>query len=138
VTEDEDIAMIRAAFTAWERLDMDGFFDLLHPEIEWHPPLYAPRPGPHHGHEEVRKGLAAYFGSFERFTPELEGIKPAGSPNTYLAQVATDTKTRESGIEARIHVFHLIRVRDEKLASLRVFTDRAEAMAAANLPADED
>jgi ketosteroid isomerase-like protein len=134
VAQDEDMAMIHSAFAAWKRLDMDGFFELVHPQIEWHPPLYAPRPGPHHGHDEVRKGLAAYFRSFERFTPELEWIKPAGTPNTYLAQVATDTKTRDSGIEARIHVFHLIRVRDDKLASLRVFTDRAEALAAANLP----
>lgn len=128
--------MIRAAFEAWARLDMDGFFELVHPEIEWHPPVYAPRPGPHHGHEEVRKGLAAYFKSFERFTPELEWIKAVDTPGTYLAQVATDTKTRESGIEAHIHVFHLIEVRDGKLASLRVYTDRAEALAAAGLADD--
>lgn len=127
------MALIRAAFEAWSRLDMDGFFDMVHPEIEWHPPLYAPRPGPHKGHEEVRKGLAAYFRSFERFTPELEWIKPAGEPRSYLAQVVTDTKSRESGIEANIHVFHLIAVRDDKLASLRVFTDSAEAFAAAGL-----
>lgn len=128
--------MIRSAFAAWAKLDMDGFFDVVHPEIEWHPPLYAPRPGPHHGHEEVRKGLAAYFRSFERFTPELEWVKPAAEPHTYLAQVVTDTKSRESGLETRIHVFHLIGIRDDKLASLRVYTDRAEALAAAGL-ADE-
>jgi ketosteroid isomerase-like protein len=136
MTSDEDMAMIRAAFEAWARLDMDGFFELVHPEIEWHPPLYAPRPGPHKGHEEVRRGLAAYFRSFERFTPELEWIKPAGERDTYLAQVVTDTKSRESGIETNIHVFHLIAVRDDKLASLRVFTDRAEALAAAGLTDD--
>jgi len=131
--EDKDIAMIRAAFEAWSRLDMDGFFELVHPEIEWHPPLYAPRPGPHHGHEEVRKGLAAYFRSFERFTPSLEWVKPAAEPRTYLAEVLTDTKSRESGIEAEIHVFHLISIRDDKLAVLRVFTDRAEALSVAGV-----
>jgi ketosteroid isomerase-like protein len=136
MTSDEDMAMIRAAFDAWARLDMDGFFELVHPEIEWHPPLYAPRPGPHRGKEEVQKGLAAYFRSFERFTPKLEWIKPAAEPATYLAQVSTDTKSRDSGIEAEINVFHLIGVRDEKLASLRVFTDRAEALAEAGIAGD--
>jgi ketosteroid isomerase-like protein len=136
MTSDEDMAMIRAAFDAWARLDMDGFFELVHPEIEWHPPLYAPRPGPHRGHEEVRTGLAAYFRSFERFTPELEWIRPAGEPGTYLAKVVTDTKSRESGIEADIDVFHLIGVRDDKLSNLRVFTDRAEAFATAGIADD--
>ena len=136
MSEESDIAMIRAAFEAWSRLDMDGFFDLVHPEIEWHPPSYAPRPGPHHGHEEVRKGLAAYFRSFERFTPEIQWIKPAGEPETYLAEIATDTKSRASGIEASINVFHLIGIRDGKLGSLRVFTDEAEALAVAGIPDD--
>jgi ketosteroid isomerase-like protein len=134
--QDEDIAMIRAAFEAWSRLDMNGFFELVHPDIEWHPPLYAPRPGPHRGHEEVRKGLAAYFRSFERFTPALEWVKPAAEPSTYLCEVVTDTKSRESGLETDIHVFHLIGIRDGKLASLRVYTDRAEAYAVAGLPDD--
>lgn len=125
--------MIREAFGAWSRLDMDGFFELVHPEIEWHPPMYAPRPGPHHGHEEVRKGLAAYFRSFERFTPALEWVKPAAEERTYLCEVLTDTKSRESGIEAEIHVFHLITIRDDKLATLRVFMERAEALAAAGI-----
>jgi ketosteroid isomerase-like protein len=133
VGENKDIAMIRDAFEAWERLDMDGFFDMVHPDIEWHPPSYAPRPGPHHGVEEVRKGLAAYFRSFERFTPRLEWIKAAAGDRTYLARVSTDTKSRESGIEADIDVFHLISVRDDKLASLHVFLERDEALAAAGL-----
>jgi hypothetical protein len=81
----------------------------------------------------VRKGLAAYFRSFERFTPKLEWIKPAAGERTYLAEVSTDTKTRESGIESEIHVFHLIGIRDDKLASLHVYLERAEAHAAAGL-----
>ena len=60
-------------------------------------------------------------------------MKPAAGERTYLCEVLTDTKSRESGIEAEIHVFHLITIRDDKLATLRVFMERAEALAAAGI-----
>ena len=125
--------LIGSAFELWASGDVDGFFDLVHPEIEWTPPAYAPEPGPHVGHDAVRHGLAAYFEGFEEFRPEPRSIRPAAEAGAYLAEVETHTKGKGSGLESKLHVFHLIGVRDGKLASLRVFTDREEALEAAGL-----
>lgn len=130
---DEDIALIRTAFETWDRGDVDGFFTLLHAEVEWQPPPYSPEPGPHRGHEEVRKGIAAYFEGFEEFRPQIRRIRQASEPGRYLADVTTHTKGKGSGLEWDIDVFHLITVRDGKLAGLTVFTDEAEALEAAGL-----
>jgi ketosteroid isomerase-like protein len=134
MSEEQDIALIRTAFETWDRGDEDAFFELVHPEVEWRPPSYAPEPGPHSGLAEVRKGIAAYFEGFEEFSPRLTDIRPASEPGTYLADVSTHTKGKGSGLEFDIDVFHLITVRDGKLAGLSVFTDEAEALEAAGLP----
>jgi ketosteroid isomerase-like protein len=133
---DEDIALIRTAFETWDRGDVDGFFELVHPEVEWVPPSYAPEPGPHRGHAEVRRGIAAYFEGFEEFRPRLGNVRAASEPGTYLAEVSAHTKGKGSGLEWDIDVFHLITVRDGKLAGLAVFTDKAEALEAAGLSED--
>lgn len=130
---EEDIALIRRAFETWDRGDVEAFFELVHPEVEWHPPSYAPEPGPHRGHEEVKRGIAAYFEGFEEFRPRAGEIRPASEPGTYLAEVSTHTKGKGSGLEWDIDVWHLIGIRDGKLASLRVITDRKEALEAAGL-----
>jgi len=134
MSQDDDIALIRTAFETWDRGDIDGFFELIHPEVEWRPPSYAPEPGPHRGHEAVKKGIAAYFEGFEEFRPVPRDIRPASEPGTYLAEVSTHTKGKGSGLEFDIDVFHLITVREGKLAGLSVFTDEAEALEAAGLP----
>jgi ketosteroid isomerase-like protein len=133
MSADEDIALIRAAYATWDRGDVEGFFALIHPEVEWHPPSYAPEPGPHRGTDEVRRSLEAYLESFEQFKPQPSHIRPAAEPGRYLVDVTTHTKGRGSGLEVDIDVFHLITVRDGKLAGLSVFTDEAEALEAAGL-----
>jgi ketosteroid isomerase-like protein len=133
MTVDEDIELIRTAFDTWNRGDIEGFFELIHSQVEWQPPSYAPEPGPHRGHDAVRRGIAAYFEGFEEFSPRVGEIREAARPGEYLADVSTHTKGKGSGIEWDLEVSHLITVRDGKLAGLRVFTDRGEALEAAGL-----
>lgn len=131
--EAEDIALIRSGYELWGRGEFDQALKLMHPEVEWFPPSYAPEPGPHRGRDAVRRGIDAYFQGFAEFRPEIAEIGPAARPGTYLAEVQTYTKGKTSGIESTIDVLHLIEMRDGKIARLQVFTDRAEALEAAGL-----
>jgi len=133
MSQDDDIALIRSGYELWGRGEFEQALALMHPEVEWIPPAYAPEPGPHRGHDAVRRGIDAYFQGFAEFRPEIAEIRPTDRPGTYLAEVQTYTKGRTSGIESTIDVLHLIEVRDGKIARLQVFTDRDEALEASGL-----
>ncbi len=129
----DDIALIRRAYELWAAGDLDAFFDLVHPEVEWVPPADALERGPFRGEAEVRQGIAAYLESFERFLPEPREILPGTAKGDYLVWADVHTRGRMSGAEVTISVGHLIHVRDGKLARLEIIPNRREAMAAAGL-----
>ena len=121
---------MRRAYGAWAATGsvdslIDGFMD---PEIEWITAPHAPEPGPHFGHEAVRRALAAYLDSFEVFTPEVERILETPRADELLVLATTHTRGRGSGAEVSMPVAHLVRVRDGLIVRFQVFVDREQAI----------
>ena len=100
----------------------------MDPEIEWITAAHAPEPGPHHGHDAIRRAIGAYLDSFDVFTPEVERILETQRPDELLVLATTHTRGKGSGAEVSVPVAHLVRVRDGLIVRFQVFVDRELAI----------
>ena len=125
----EDVELIRRAYETWARSgELESLIAFLDPEIEWLTAPYAPEPGPHHGHDAIRRAIGAYLDSFDVFQPEAERILATRRSDEYLVVATTHTRGKGSGAEVSVPVAHLIRLRGDKIVRLQVFTDREQAI----------
>jgi ketosteroid isomerase-like protein len=127
--EGEGPELIRRAYGAWaESGELETLIGFLDPEIEWRTAPNAPEPGPHHGHDAIRRAIGAYLDSFEVFRPEVERILATRRPDEFLVIATTHTRGKGSGAEVSVPVAHLIRLRDGRIVRFQVFTDRRRAI----------
>ena len=138
MSRDQELATIQHAYVLWAQEDFEGLLALATPDIEWIPPSYTLEPGPHHGPEEVRRGIEAYFEDFEEFVPEPQEIVDGSRPGEYLVMVRTRARGRGSGAAVTIEVAHLITFREGRVSRVEIFTDRAQGLAAAGLESHVD
>jgi ketosteroid isomerase-like protein len=125
----EGAELIRRAYETWARSsELESLIAFLDPEIEWLTAPHAPEPGPHHGHDAIRRAIGAYLDSFEVFRPEAERILATRRADEYLVIATTHTRGKGSGAEVSVPVAHLIRLRGDRIVRFQVFTDREQAI----------
>jgi ketosteroid isomerase-like protein len=129
----ENVAIVERAYATWAERGLEGLREVMHEDVEWHPPPQAPEPGPFRGAEEILRAATAYMESFGEFRPVPEEIVPAAAPDTVLVLATLTTVGRESGAEFTMPVGHLITVRDGRIIRFRVIPDQSEARVAAGL-----
>ncbi len=103
--------------------------EFVDPEVEWVSAPHAPDPGPHHGHDAVRRALGDYFDSFDVFRPEADQVLATRRDDELLVLATTHVRGKGSGAEVSIEVAHLIRVEGDRIVRMQVFTDREAAIA---------
>jgi ketosteroid isomerase-like protein len=122
--------LIRLAYAAYSRGEVDAVLDLMHPDVEWHPPPTSVDPHPLQGREAVRDYLAPDF--FEDQTAEPIEVIEEGDRIMVVARVRA--RGRESGVEIDGTAFHLWTVADGRAARFAAFVDREQAFAAFKEP----
>jgi ketosteroid isomerase-like protein len=129
---EENVELVRTLLSAFDRADYEAALEALDPEIEWHVP-----PGITIGHEvyrgrdEVQRGFAEWLGAWDthRFVPE-EMLDHGDHVVVGGMQIA---RGRGSGVEVRLPTFHVFTLRDGKVTRHRSYSDRAEALEAAEV-----
>jgi ketosteroid isomerase-like protein len=130
---DEPAEIVRRAYEAWNGGDMDAFFEVMAPDVEWWPSEQSPEPGPFRGRDELGGFMRSYFDSFDEIRFELEDVVPGGERDQVLVVLVLHTRGKGSGVEVDIRIGHLLIVRDGMVARGRVYTIPDEAREAAGL-----
>jgi ketosteroid isomerase-like protein len=129
----ENVDAIRASYQAFNRRDLDAFFEFYDPDIVWEQDERFVEPGTHYGHAGVRRVFDSIFESFEDFQVEVEEIFDLGDQVLSILRIAGTAKL--TGMELATPGGHLFWLRDGKIVKLKLFVDPAEAREAAGLGA---
>lgn len=128
-----DADIVRRVFEAFERRDTDAVVELCADDVEFWLPVtagLADVEGPYRGHAGVRR----YFEDVERVWGALEigpqEFRPVGD-----CIVVSGTVTTRRSLTMYSSAGWLWRVRKGKVASCRLYSNAAEAMAVAKLTA---
>lgn len=119
--------------TAWEQFLSTGEIPrhLIHDDVEVHWSQDIPDTRIYHGPEGLAKALTEWQESWEETEYEFFETREAGD---HVLLGFRETGHGRSGIKVEKEWFQIYSFRDGKLAMLREFTDRAEALEAAGLP----
>jgi ketosteroid isomerase-like protein len=130
VSESELVQVIRGAYGAYSRGEVDAVLDLLHTDVEWHPPPSSLEPHPLRGRDAAREYLAPNF--FESQMAEPLEVLEEGDRILVVARV--QARGRESGVEIDQTAFHLWTVADGRAVRFQAYVDRDEALSAFRAP----
>jgi ketosteroid isomerase-like protein len=131
VTEQE-LELVRQGYQLWNRGDFEGVAKLCFAEdLVWQNSPEWPGPRTYRGQEEVIAFLRDEVASvIELGDIEIESLDVYGD-EVVIRMLA---RTRGAGSEldiGKIPIFHVARIRDGRVARVRVYLDHAEAVAAA-------
>jgi ketosteroid isomerase-like protein len=120
---------IRAAYSAWNRDDVEAFLATLHPDIEIQPVLGRTVQGDvYQGHEGARRWIAEAKGEWVDFEATVPEVVDRGE--RLLTVVRVNARGRVSGALIQGEIFHIGTMRDGLIVKIEGFTDRDAAMRA--------
>ena len=102
MAESERVALLRAAYDAFNRGEVEPFLELLDEDVQWLPPSTSLEPRRLRGRDSVRRYLAPDI--FEQHTAEPLEIEEVG--DRILVTVRVTARGRESGVELDQTGFH--------------------------------
>lgn len=122
-----NLDVVRAWYEAEKRGDLNAFYTLFAPEIEFDlAEGYSPA-GAYVGHKNVIEGMMpAFFGFYTSYSSEPEEFFDAGDTIVVLGHYQGHTK--ETNRELKAAFAHIWSVRDGKIARIRQYTDTATQM----------
>ena len=127
----ENVEIVRAAFDAYFRGDMESVLRLMDPEIVVMQPPEVPDGTTLHGHAGVMEAIAAWPEQWDDYQLEIVQIVDAGD------HVAVRTHQRGrgkgSGVEVEDEIWFVLGFRDERIAEWRMFADERDALEAAGI-----
>lgn len=128
----ENVELVRRGYDAFNRGDIEGALEILHPDVEWSTYLVpGPGGGTYRGHEGVRELWDDARNIFGDFRNDPERLMEAG--DKVVAFITVRGRGKASGIDVKARIAHVMTLRDGKVASVQSFEDRDEALKAAGL-----
>lgn len=124
MTSSPNVELVKDAYAAFDRGDIDAVVDAMHPAIAWHEAEHSPwyASGGHHGPTAVLANVFAHIPEqFEQFGVDPQTFHDAGQTviveGRYRAKAATSTGSLDA------EVCHVWTIRDGKLAEFHQYTD---------------
>jgi ketosteroid isomerase-like protein len=128
-----NVEIVRSAFLALADRGFDGLAEFLHPEISWRAMEGAPDDvGEMQGMEAARHYVEDWFETFDDFTTIPEELLDAGEDRV-VGVLHVSGCAKLSGITTELRYAALYTLRDDKIARIREYGDREEALEAAGL-----
>jgi uncharacterized protein len=132
----DNVELVRRGYDAFNRGEVEASLSIMHPEIEWHTYIVpGPGGGTYHGHDGVRElwsDARKIFGEFKNIPEQM-----FDGGDRVVAFVRVEGVGRESGVPVQARIAHLYTFRDGKVACVESFEDRAEALRAAGIEAEQ-
>jgi ketosteroid isomerase-like protein len=131
--EDSNVEIVRRAYAAWAKRDMDAAAEAWHPDIEWDlthwdevPPGTRARGAPH-----VMALIAQWMATWRTYEITVDSYEAAG--DHVLLMVRRRARERETGASADRAAPQLWTFRDGQVVRIASYTDVDEARRAAGL-----
>ncbi len=125
----QNMAIARRTFEAFNRRDMTAFLDLLDPDVEWVPILAVLEGRVYRGHKDVRRWVEDLDSDWEFFEVYHEEVRDFG--DRVLIFGHWHARGRASGVESEQPGVWLYKIKGGKVVLMHTFTDRDEALEAA-------
>ena len=125
--------LVRAAWDAWARGDLNAVFETYHPEVEWDTTHFEgwPETGVYRGHHEVRRFFDEWLATWDSYEVRVDEIRAVGD------RVLVLYRQRGVGREGRVPMefggAQVISLRDGKIAVIDNYSDRSRALQAVGL-----
>jgi len=129
----EDVEIIRAAWNAWLRGDLEALFRTFAPDVVWDTSHFHDWPeASYHGTEGVRRFLTEWLEVWDEYEVNVEEIL-AISDGRVLTLLRQRGRGRSSGAAMDLRMAQIATLRDGKVVRLENYEDRDEALEAAGL-----
>jgi uncharacterized protein len=127
----ESVEIVRDAFAAFNRGDIDAFLEHWTPDIDYRAVEGAPDDhGPVQGKEALRAHFQDWIDTFGNFRQEPVEIIDAGD-HSVIAVIRISGRAKLSGVETDLIYVALYTLRDGKVARGREYWTKEEALQAA-------
>ena len=129
----ENVELLRPAYAAVSRGDVDEVLQVCDPDIECQLPEGGLNTGTLRGHQAVREFLEGYIESFDSFRMEPDEFIDAG--HRVLVFLRVLGRGRGSGVDVEVRPAHVWTMRGGKAVRLEAFSEqsRGAALEAAGL-----
>ena len=118
--------LIQNGFEAIAESDIPALLELMHPEIEWHPPRQGTLDETYEGHDGVTKLFENLFEAWERIGHEPTKLVEGTDDAVVITHV--NLRAKMSGLEIDELWAYYVQVRDGKFYRVRMYTDPEEAL----------
>jgi ketosteroid isomerase-like protein len=126
MTDPRILEIVHSSYAAYSRGDVDAVVELMHPDVDWHPPPTSVDPQPIRGREAVREYLVPNF--FE--TQRAEPVEVTVEGNRVLVEAHVQARGAGSGVEIAGMAWHLYEFEGERVVRFKAYVDRDEALEA--------
>jgi uncharacterized protein len=124
-----DVELVRVIIAALNRGDVDGMLAQMHPDFAWTPLEASPVARVYQGHEDVRRYVEDWLGTFEDLRIDVEDLTGVG--DRVVAGVHGHGRGRASGLQLDTRFCQVWTVRSGTAISMEEYSSRAEALARA-------
>ena len=129
----ENVEVVKSAFDAFERGDMDGVLAVCDEEIVIVQAAELPGGPPRQeGHEGVLEAFAIWPGYWDDFWIQIVRTRDLG--DQVLVTTDQGGRSKETGIDVTAQFTFLFTLRDAKVTEWRIFVRESEALEAAQAP----
>jgi ketosteroid isomerase-like protein len=130
---EESVEIVRSAFAAYQRGDMEGLLRHCDEDIVITQPAELPgAPTEQRGHRGVREAMSVWPEQWDDYRIEVLKIAPAPGGKVLSTQ-RTFGRGKQSGIEVEMDFSFVFTVRDGKITEWRLFVQEDQALEAAGL-----
>ena len=127
----ENVEIVRAAFDAYFRGDMESVLRLMDPEIVVMQPPEVPDGRTLHGHAGVMEAIAAWPEQWDDYQLEIVQIVDAG--DNVVVRTHQRGRGKGSGVEVEDEIWFVAGFRNGRIADWRMFGAESDALEAAGL-----
>jgi ketosteroid isomerase-like protein len=128
-----NVEIVRDSLKALADGGLDALAEFWNPDINWRAIEGAPDDvGEMHGRDAARRYVQDWFDTFDNFTVVAEELLDAGDDRVVAVQHLIG-RARQSGVETELRYAVVYTLHEGKIARVREYRDRAEALEAAGL-----
>jgi ketosteroid isomerase-like protein len=132
VSEDGNVELLRTAYDAFERRDLEAVSQSQDPEIEWQTSVEDPDAATHRGRAAVRRYFEGYLETFPGLRAALEECVEAPGDRV-LATIRYTGRARASGIDMDWRQWLVYTFKDGLIVRAEEYFGREEALRAAGV-----
>ena len=110
----ENVAIVRAFFEAWNSRDTNAVADLVHADVDYYPVRKLPEARPCHGPEEVFQFIARYLDAYSRHEWAIQEVIEVDG-DRLLVRVTLRTEGRDSGVKLEGDLYHCFWLRQGRI-----------------------